>query len=182
MSNLTFSQAQADMRKSYRNGASGVLVSALVWLSAGAVALMISPKASIWTLLIGGAAIYPLSVLVEKLLGNSGKHAADNPLGKLAMEGTFWMLAGIAVAYGVHLLRIEWFFPVMMLVIGGRYLTFQTLYGLRIYWVMGALLCAAGLTCALTKVPVHFSAFAGGVIEIVFAVLLFKQAKLEFKA
>ena len=79
------------------------------------------------------------------------------------------MMAGIAVAFGVQVLRLEWFFPAMLLVIGGRYLTFQTLYGMRVYWFLGAVLCVAGIALALLRAPAPASALTGGLIELVFA-------------
>lgn len=177
MSELTFSQAQSNMRQGYLLGAPGVLVSGLVWLVAGAVSLAVSDRAAVYALLIGGAVIHPIGVVVAKLLGAPGQHGKGNPLGGLAAEGTFWLLAGIAIAYGMHVLRLEWFFPAMLLLIGGRYLTFQTVYGLRSYWVLGGALCALGIGLALARVPVPVSAFAGGIVEVLFAGWLFSRAK-----
>jgi hypothetical protein len=116
-----------------------------------------------------------------KLLGRAGTHEPGNPLGTLAIESTFWLLAGIAVAYGMHVLRLEWFFPAMLLVIGGRYLTFQSLYGLRIYWLLGATLCAAGVALALARLPASVSALSGAAIELVFAALVFAQANVALR-
>ncbi len=87
------------------------------------------------------------------------------------------MLAGIAIAFGISALRIEWFFPAMLLVIGGRYLTFQTVYGLSLYWILGVALCAAGIALALLRAPVAVSALAGGLIEVVFATVVYLRAK-----
>lgn len=177
MTEFTINAAQADMRSGYTFGAPGVLVSGSVWLVAGVVALMVSSQIAVLTLLAGGALIFPLAMLLSKLLGLPNGHTAANPLGVLAGEGTIWLIAGCVIAYGMSVLRIEWFFPTMLLVIGGRYLTFQTLYGLRVYWVLGALLAAAGLALALLRAPPVIGAFAGAAIELVFAVFLFKQAK-----
>lgn len=141
MPTMTISQAQADMRSAYFSGAAGVLISGAVWLAAGLVAALHSPSVAVLVLLVGGSLIHPASVALCKVLGRTGRHEPGNPLGVLAIEGTFWLLAGIAVAYGVHVLRPEWFFPAMLLAIGGRYLTFQSLYGLRIDWYGGAALC-----------------------------------------
>ena len=174
---LSLSQAQADMRTGYRCGAPGVLVSGLVWLTAGVVATRVSATAAVYALLIGGAAIHPLGVLLTKLIGAPGRHDPSNPLARLAAEGTLWMLAGIAIAYGMHVLRIEWFFPAMLLVIGGRYLTFQTLYGVRLYWAFGGVLCLLGVGLALARVPAPLSAFAGGAVEVLFAILLFRSSR-----
>jgi hypothetical protein len=177
MTDFTLQSAQADMRRAYLSGAPGVLISGLVWLASGGVAAMVSEKASVMTLLFGGAAIFPMSIVITKLLGRSGKHMASNPLGSLAAEGTIWLLAGCAVAYGMHLVRMEWFFPSMLLAIGGRYLTFQTLYGLRAYWACGGLLCVAALALALSMSPPIAGALTGAAIELVFAAVLFRLAK-----
>lgn len=182
MSDLTIREAQADMRRAYLSGAPGVLVSGVVWLVAGVVAALHSERAAVLALLVGGAAIHPLAVVLTRLLGGGGKHSDGNGLGRLAAESTFWLLAGCAVAYGMHVLRIEWFFPAMLLVIGGRYFTFQTLYGLRVYWVCGAVLCAAGLGLALVHAPAVTGAFAGACIELVFAAVLFIQARRSVAA
>jgi len=121
--------------------------------------------------------IFPLSVLLTKLLGRSGRHADGNPLGRLAAEGTIWMMAGIAVAFGMQAVRIEWFFPAMLLTIGGRYLTFQTLYGMRIYWFLGAVLCLLAICLALARAPAFASALTGGLMEFAFAVGIYVQGK-----
>ena len=177
MTELTFAHAQADMRRSYLFGAPGILVSGLVWLASALVAILVSEKVAVLALLIGGAAIHPLAVLTTKLLGGTGSHTPGNPLGRLAIEGTFWLLAGIAIAYGIHLLRLEWFFPAMLLLVGGRYLTFQTVYGLRTYWFCGAALCVVGLALALARAPAAVGAFAGAVVELIFAAVVFGQAR-----
>ena len=177
MSEFTIESAQADMRRGYTFGAPGVQVSGSVWLFAGVVALMVSSPAAVLTLLAGGALIFPLSMLLGKLLGLPDGHTTGNPLGVLAGEGTVWLVAGCVIAYGMSVLRIEWFFPTMLLVIGGRYLTFQTLYGLRIYWLLGAMLGATGFALALLRAPPVIGAFTGAAIELIFAVVLFLQAK-----
>ena len=179
MNEPSFAQAQADMRQGYFCGAPGILVSGLVWFTAGLVAVFVSERAAVLALLAGGAVIHPLSVLVTKLLGRRGTHAPGNPLGRLAIEGTAWLLAGIAIAYGMHAVRLEWFFPAMLLLIGGRYLTFQTLYGLRVYWIGGAALCLSGLGLALSRAPVPMSAFTGAAIELVFAAFVFIRARRQ---
>jgi hypothetical protein len=177
MSDLTLTQAQADMRSGYFNGAPGILVSGLVWLVSGLFAVFVSQGSAVLALLFGGAVIHPLSVVAAKILGRSGAHSKGNPLGRLAIEGTFWLLAGIAIAYAMQLLRPELFFPAMLLLIGGRYLTFQSLYGLRIYWICGATLCVAGLALGLVHAPASVSVFVGSAIELIFATLVFSNAR-----
>jgi hypothetical protein len=173
----SLAQAQADMRSGYLWGAPGIAASSLAWLAAASVAFTRSVGEAVWTLLVAGALIHPVGVLLAKLLGSPGRHQRGNPLAKLALEGTLWMLAGIAIAFGLATLRSEWFFPAMLLVIGGRYLTFQSIYGLSIYWVLGAALCAAGLVSAWLGVPAHLSALAGSIIELAFAAIVLAQSK-----
>lgn len=175
MADRTFRQAQADMRDAYFNGGPGVLVSGLAWLVAGLVAVTVSHGTAVIALLVGGAAIHLLSVALAKLFGRRGAHDPGNPLAVLAGEGTIWFLSLIAIAFGLRLFRLEWFFPAMLLIIGGRYLTFQTLYGLRLYWVLGGVLSLAGMALALTRVTVPVAAFTGGAIELVFASLFFRH-------
>lgn len=170
---MTLSEAQADMRRAYFDGATGVVTSATAWLAASVASFASTPKAAIVTLLIGGMFIFPLSVALSKVLGRKGAHAKGNPLAALAMSGTVWMLLAIPVAYGASLYRVEWFFPAMLVTIGGRYLTFATLYGLRIYLGLGAALSVAGIALVLLKLPFTFGALAGAVIEFAFGAALF---------
>lgn len=170
---ITIADAQLDMRTAYYGGAPGVLCSGLVWLTAGMVALQLSAAQAVWTLLIGGMFIHPAAVVLNKVLGRSGKHSPSNPLGSLAMASTFWMIMCLLLAYGVSTIRIEWFFPAVLLIIGGRYMTFATLYGTRIYWVMGAALVLAAYPLFAYGASPASGALAGGAIEVAFAVAIF---------
>ena len=174
---MNFGEAQQDMRRAYYDGATGVIVSATVWLIAALVAWQSTPRSAIGALLIGGMFIFPLSVALSKLLGRSGVHSKENPLSPLATTCTLWMLLVIPLAYGVSLHKIEWFFPAMMLIIGGRYLTFAILYGLRTYYFFGAVLSVAGITLVVLKAPTPMSAFSGAVVEYIFAFFIFLKAK-----
>ena len=78
--------AQKDMRLAYFDGFPGVLASGSVWLASGFMALMVSPKAGMLGLVLGGMLIFPLSVLLCKLFGRSGQHDEANPLAALALE------------------------------------------------------------------------------------------------
>ena len=169
----TIADAQRDMRNAYYDGAPGILCSGLVWLIAGMVALNLSDQHAVWTLLIGGMFIHPAAVLLNKVLGRSGKHHPANPLASLAMASTFWMIMCLVLAYGVSMLRIEWFFPAVLLIIGGRYMTFATLYGMRIYWAVGIALAASAYPLFAFGASPATGALAGGAIEVGFAVAVF---------
>ncbi len=175
----TIAGAQHEMRFAYYGGAPGMLTSAIVWLTAGIVSVVMSPDHAVWTLFIGGMLIHPASRLLLKALGRSGKHHPGNPLGSLALATTFWMILMLPLAYGVSRLRIEWFFPAMLFIIGGRYLTFSTLFGTWIYWFCGTALVLTGLALARANASPGFGAFAGAAIEGGFAPAIFVTTRRE---
>ena len=170
ISDLT--HAQSDMRSGYCSGGAGVLASALAWLSAAVATLQTSPQQAVWVLFIGGMTIHPVATVICKLLGSSGKHSKGNSLGTLAWASTLWLIFSLPLAYVVSLYRIEWFFPAMLLVIGGRYLTFNILFGMRVYWLLGLSLAAAGYLLGKSLASPTISAFAGAAVEAVFAVFI----------
>jgi hypothetical protein len=173
MTPVTIADAQRDMRVAYYDGAPGIMTSGMVWFVAGMYALYASPERAVWALLVGGMFIHPLAVLLNKALGRSGKHNPANPLGGLGMASTFWMILCIPLAFAISTVRIDLFFPAMLLIIGGRYLTFATLYGTRIYWACGAALAMAAYPLAKMGATPATGAFAGAGIEVAFAVAVF---------
>ena len=167
---MTLSHAQAQMRAGYGSGWTGIAASALAWAVAAAVAWYGSAQQAIWALLVGGMLIFPVSLLLCRLLRLPGTHPKGNPLGQLAGASTFWLIFNLPVAWLLGQQQPAWFFAAMLLVIGGRYLVFATLYGLRLYWVLGLALAAAGFGLAAAAASAGVIAAAGAVIEAVFAV------------
>jgi len=132
-------------------------------------------------LFVGGMFIFPLSIVISKVMGRTGAHSKSNPLNGLALESTFMMLVCLPIAYVVFLYNAQLFFPAMMLIIGARYLTFSTLYGLRTYWICGASLIIAGFLAAVFKAPFNVGAFVGSGLELLFSIIIFTQTKNEQK-
>ena len=178
-SSMSIAHAQREMRLAYYGGAPGMFTSATVWLIAGIVSTVMSPERAIWALFIGGMFIHPVSVLLTKVIGQSGKHSAGNPLGSLAMATTVWMILMMPLAYVASRLRIEWFFPAMLFIIGGRYLTFSTIFGTRTYWICGAALAMAGGALGLANASPEIGAFSGAAIEAAFSVAIFITSQHE---
>jgi hypothetical protein len=168
----TLAEFQDDMRRGYLWGATGVMTSGLVWLAAGLVAYFDDPRNAIWTLFVGAAFIVPVSNLIDRALGAPGKHSAGNRLAALAMETTVCMLMCLPLAYGLSLFRMEWFFPAVLMIIGGRYLVFATIYGTPVYWLLGALLGVGALSAFMLASPPHVSALVGAGIELTFGAVL----------
>lgn len=172
---MTMREAQGDMRRGYLSGATGIVASAMAWAIATAFAAFVSPERAIWALLIGGMLIYPVSVLLCKLLGASGAHSKGNPLGQLAGASTFWLIFSLPLAYGLGLRQPAWFFLGMLLVIGGRYLVFASVYGMRLYWALGLALAASAIVLALCRAPAVFVVAVGAAIEFAFGAVAFAQ-------
>jgi len=169
----SISSAQADLREGYADGALGVLASGTVWMVAALAAFLVSSQTAILTLFFGGMLIHPLGLLLAKLVGVSGSHHKKNPLGKLIMEGTFFMLMCIPLALLLSLQEHAWFFQGMLLIIGGRYLTFSSLYGIKTYWVLGGMLGAAAFALFFFKVNPAISALSGSLLELGFGIFMF---------
>lgn len=170
---MSFAEAQRDMRFAYFNGATGAVVSATAWLAAALVVTFVSEMTGIVVLLAGGVLIFPVSVALDKVLRRPGKHNKVNPLGPLAMEGTVWMIVSMVIAIGIAVHRVEWFFPAMLLIIGGRYLTFATLFGLKLYWAFGATLIASAVALFKFGAPPVSGAWTGALVEYIYGIALF---------
>lgn len=173
----TVKLAQTEMRNNHMYGATGIVVSGLIWLTSSLVAYNYSSRQAVWTLLIGGVLIHPISTIFNKIIGVSGTHSKNNPLASLAMEGTFYMLMCIPLAYELSLQRIEWFFPGMLMIIGGRYLTFNTIFGNRLFWILGGFLGIAGYILFSLNAKCYISALTGAGIEIFFGLFVYLHAR-----
>ena len=169
---VTIEEAQSDMRKGYASGSLGVMVSGGVWLASAFVSYYSSADHAIWALLIGGALIAPISGVIEKFAGLNG-HKAGNPFRNLAMESTVWMIMCLPIAYGLSMQNTEWFFQAMLLIIGGRYLTFATLFGKKVYWCLGASLGIAAYFLFQFKIQSFGSLLTGSIIEIIYGVIIY---------
>tara|TARA_R110000737_G_scaffold321356_1_gene333296 strand:- start:49 stop:588 length:540 start_codon:yes stop_codon:yes gene_type:complete len=169
---MNFKEFQKDMRIAYLGGGTGILVSGVVWLISGLAGIYLTKETSVLTFFIGGMLIYPLGVFSAKLLNRSGKHQENNPLAKLAIESTAILFIGLFIAYSIFQIQKLWFFPVMLMIIGVRYLVFQSIYGMKVYWILGLFLIASGMLCLISEQSFHFSGITGGIIELIFGVVV----------
>ena len=168
-------KAQEDMRKSYFGGGPGAFASGLVWLTAGIIALFSTKQISVLVFFFGGMLIHPIGILLSMALGRSGKHKKENPFSNLALESTFLLFIGLFIAYLTLQVRPNWFFLIMILIIGGRYLVFSSIYGMRIYWVFGGILILSGFAGFIFDAPFYLIGLIGligGIIEILFAFII----------
>jgi hypothetical protein len=173
---LLTDEQQEEMRLAHYDGAPGILVSGLVWLAAALVCYQLGITRAVWTLLIGGALIYPISLIVTKALGRPARTSKTNALNQLGVASTIWLILCCAMAYGLFLLKPALFFPAMMATIGCRYLVFATMFGRLFFWIMGVSLIVAGYLTLFAAVQPVVAAGIGGMIEVLFALFLFSSA------
>lgn len=171
---MVLNDAQREMSAGYNGGATGILVSGLVWLVAGFIARQHGIASGFTALFFGGMLIFPLSLMLSRVVFKAPSVSVSNGLNRLAMEGTVMLFAGIIMAYALIKVQPNVAFPAMALAMGARYFTFRTLYDELLYWPLGGLIMLAGGAeiLGLAQLGEGFGLLVGG-IEIVFAVLIF---------
>ena len=164
--------AQRDVRRTFRGGFAGQLVSGVLWLASASVATWWSPRAAMLLLVVGGFFIFPLTVTLLRAMGHPARLAPGNPLNALGMQIAFTLPLSLPVVGAATLYREAWFYPAFMVVLGAHYLPFVFLYGMRLFGGLAGVLVSAGILLG-TQVPEPFSlgAWITGGVLLVFAVL-----------
>lgn len=142
---MTVAEAQLEVRRAFLGGFMGQLVSGLIWLASAAAFRAAGTRPAIWILVVAGMFIFPLTQLGLRLIGRPGTLSKENPFGALGMQTAFIVPLCLPVIGAAALYRIEWFYPAFMIVVGAHYLPFVTLYGMRMFAALGALLVGAGV-------------------------------------
>jgi hypothetical protein len=175
--NMTVSEAQLDLRRAFVGGGPGVFVSALVWLAAAIVERRSGTGTAFVVLFFGGMLIFPLATLASRLLFRRAKEARGNPLGMAALESTIAMLGALFAAWLLLSTRPEFVFPIAAIAVGTHYFVFKTVYGDRLFWLLGALITAIGFLAIYKAVPIPGGPIlAVAIIELIFAGLLTMRA------
>jgi Family of unknown function (DUF7010) len=162
--------AQREVRFVYIGGFWGQFVSSVIWLASAAVGTWVSPKASILTAIIAGLFIFPLTQMLLFLSGRRTRVSKENPLHWLGMQVAFVLPISMLLLFPVGLYRLNWFFPALMILLGAHYFPFVFLYGMRMFWLLGGILIAAGYVIALYFAGTFsLGAWVGGLTLLVFA-------------
>lgn len=162
--------AQREMRFAFLGGFAGQLVSGLIWLLAAAVSVWLTPTSGMALLFFGSMLIFPLTQLTLRLLGRPAKVSDDNGLWPLGAQVAFTVPLNFLLVGAATLYHEAWFFPAAMIVVGSHYLPFITLYGMKLFGILAALMVAGGAGLALYG-PEIFSlgGWLTGVVLIFFA-------------
>ena len=160
------------MRSAFLGGFGGQLVSGIIWLVAAAISLWISSGVGMAVLFFGSMLIFPLTQLTVKIMGRPGKVSAENKLWALGSQAAFTVPINFLLVGAATLYKTEWFFPAAMIVVGSHYLMFLTLYGMKLFGVLAAILVIAGAGLGLYAPPIFsLGGWFTGVVLIVFAFL-----------
>ena len=146
--------AQREMRSSFLGGCAGQTIAGLIWLAAAAVGTFHAPGTAMAVLFLGSAGIFPLTQAAVRLAGRPGTVSRENGLWQLGAQTAFTVPIGFLLVGAATLHREAWFFPAAMIVVGAHYLPFVTLYGMRMYALLAAVLVLAGAALGLYGPPV----------------------------
>ena len=163
-------EAQKEMRFAFLGGFAGQLVAGVIWLSAAAASYFHSPPLGMLVLFFGSMGIFPLNLIVLRMMGRPAKVSEGNVLWSLGSQIAFTVPINFLLVGVVILFRPIWFFPAAMIVVGAHYLPFITLYGMRSYALPAIILVVLGAVLALYG-PALFSlgGWITGVVLLVFA-------------
>jgi hypothetical protein len=138
-------EAQREVRSVYIGGFWGQLLYSIIWLASAAMGTWVTPKASILTIVIGGAFIFPLIKMLLRLSGRPASVSKENPFNILGMQVALVAPFSMLLLIPVALYNLNWFFPALMVLIGAHYLPFATLYGMRMFLFLAGILMAEGV-------------------------------------
>jgi len=141
---MNLKECQREMRQAFLGGFAGQLVSGLIWLVAAAISAWLQPRSGMAVLFFGSMAIFPFTQGTLQLMGYPAKVSPENELWGLGSQIAFTVPINFLLVGAVTLYHENWFFPAAMIVVGAHYLPFVTLYGMKIFAILAAVLVLAG--------------------------------------
>lgn len=180
---MKIADAQEETRTRFVGGFYGQLVSGVLWLVSASLAVWSSPRAAIVSLVVGGFFIFPLTELLVRLGGERAMLSPTNSLRHLGMQVAFVLPLSMPLLLPVSLYRLNWFYPALMILLGAHYLPFVTLYGMRMFTALAALLVGGGVVIAMYwSGSFSVGAWFTGVTLLVFAGVGKAVAEHEWRA
>ena len=170
--------AQADLRRAYRGGGTGTIVSGLIWLIAGIVTAQKGISVGYITLFFGGMLIFPIGTAIERLILKNPSHDPANPHPRIVIETVPPMIAMLIAIWFLIPHHPGIVFPLAAIAVGTHYFAFRSAYGLMSYWILAALMTVVGaLAIWVVPIPAPTFIFIIVAIEVVFGLILIRQTK-----
>jgi hypothetical protein len=142
-------QAQREVRTAFIGGFAGQMVSSGVWFLSAVSSTWVSFRTGILVLVIGGFFIFPLTLLLLRLMGRPSSLPRRHPFNGLAMQVAFTMPLTLPLVFTATAYRHSWFYPAFMIALGSHYLPFIFLYGMWQFGALAAVLIGSGLMIGL---------------------------------
>jgi hypothetical protein len=95
---------------------------------------------SVYSDVIGGFFIFPLTQMLLRLSGRRTSVSKENPFNSLGMQVAFVLPFSTLLLVPVGLYSLNWFFPALMVLLGAHYLPFATFYGMRMFLFLAGIL------------------------------------------
>lgn len=146
---MEISTAQSDVRATFLGGFAGQLVSSIIWGASAAAATWYSHNAGIIVLVVAGCFIFPLTLLVLRVMGRPAGLPKGHPMNALGMQVAFMLPLNLPLVAAATLFRHNWFYPSVMLLLGTHYLPFVFMYGMPQFAALAAALIACAVCFAL---------------------------------
>ncbi|MDF2919106.1 MAG: hypothetical protein K0S70_3323 [Microbacterium sp.] len=94
------------------------------------------------------------------------------------MQSAFTVPLGLLVAIALGSVAPTLFLPASLIIVGAHYLTFISLYGMRLYGVLAGVLVAVGATAMFAAPALRgLSGWIGAAVLLIFAVPLYLAAR-----
>jgi hypothetical protein len=176
---MNISDAQREVRFRFHGGFYGQLVSGVLWLLSGGLAVTVGVKSAIIALVFGGFLIFPATESLVRLSGRK-KLTEANTLRYLGMQVAFVLPFSMLLLWPVTLYRTNLFYPAMMILLGAHYIPFVFLYGMRLFAFLAAMLIGGGVCIARFGANTFSTgAWSTGVVLVLFAFLGRKYARSD---
>lgn len=167
---MNVEDAQREVRTVFVGGFWGQLVSSAIWLASAAVAYWSTPRAAILTIVIGGFFIFPAVQLLLRLSGRPTTLSRGNSLWSLGMQIAFTLPLCMLLLIPVTELRLNLFYPALLILLGAHYIPFTFSYGMRMFIPLSAILVSSGVVIAhYFSESFSLGAWVGGVTLFIFA-------------
>jgi hypothetical protein len=168
---MNIPDAQREVRWRFDGGFYGQLVSGVLWLVSGGLAVTVGVKWAIIVLVFGGFLIFPMTESLVRLSGRK-KLSEANTLRYLGMQVAFVLPFSMLLLVPVTLYRTNLFYPAMMILLGAHYIPFVFLYGMRLFAFLAAILIGGGVCIAMYGANTFSTgAWGTGIVLVVFAFL-----------
>lgn len=170
---MDLATAQDRLVTAYANGATGVLMSGLVWVVAGVFHITSGQGPAFWALFFGGMLIQPGAMLLARLVPGTSRPIPGNPLDRLAVESLAVLFGGLFLGYLLLRQAPSLAFPAIAMAVGARYFLFRTLYREPLFWGFGAAVMGlAGAVALGLPYPRGSLVLLVGLVELMAAILL----------